>query len=635
MSCQKRAGQVAGEAAAATGISGQASQSGSQAGQRANMRFYLPGQAAERPLSWPPPGGRGLWGDYRRQIKAALKAWRSQKDDRALAQIRAEIANGLAEQVLTAKWEDKRAGLAADLAKERAKLLLTPPKSVSVGERVERVAVLDNAIALLRLKRAINAQQYQAALVDTVCELRTQQRRSKAPVTWLPHRPVGSQAETASAVEPGRKLTARYRVVELDEPVVSNLAGGDINPEYDQTLQPRRRDRAASQVQIDTIATKLEAGELLKLGASWSDGPPLVGPDGLVESGNGRILALRRAVESNPAGYAVYRQQLTEQAMQYGLEGVAITKLERPLLVRERLTLLADTERRRFVTEANASGVSRMGLAEQARADAQLLPPGFFRELQVSDSDRSLAEVLVKKTNAPLVARFFKLLPETERAVLMDRRGRLSNEGSNRLERAMFAYSLPGPAGERLARLVFEEGEAIDRVGAGLRQALPKLGPMEDLIRAGQYRPELSLGHDLAVTIEKMWDIRQQGLSVNDYLRQYKMFPELTSLQEQLLAQLDARRRSGRAVAELLNAYADQVQQTAPPGQAELFGQDFRPSREELWRAAIKSANGDWLDLQQWSAAQRVLSGYDLPATKVQTLTPTQQAAGMKAAILG
>ena len=65
--------------------------------------------------------------------------------------------------------------MAGELAEERARLLLSPPRSVTVGERVERVAALDNAIALLRHKRAISPDQYQAALVDTVGNYRVTQ----------------------------------------------------------------------------------------------------------------------------------------------------------------------------------------------------------------------------------------------------------------------------------------------------------------------------------------------------------------------------------------------------------------------------------------------------------------------------
>lgn len=416
---------------------------------------------------------------------------------------------------------------------------------------------------------------------------------------WLPHRPSGIEIESSSQVDPTRKIKARYRLVDLDEPAASNTLTGAINPAYDQRLQPRRRERTASRVQIDGIARRLEAAALLRTGASWSDGPPLVGPDGMVESGNGRILALRRAVEINPAGYAAYRQQLLDRSAEFGLERSQVAAFERPVLVRERMTEMTDDERVRFVAAANASGVNRMGAAEQARADASLIPPGWLADLQVSDSDRSLAGVLTKKANAPVVARFFNLLPETEHPLLMDAQGHLSAEGVSRLERAIFAYVMPGKSGERLARLVFENGEAIDRIGAGLKQSLPWLGRLEDMIRAGQRDKKLSIGDDLALVIETMRDIRQKGLDVAEYLQQKSLFGDLTPFQEQLMLQLEIRRRSATAVLAFIAAYARAAMVTAHPDQMRI--DDFEISRETTLRTALQAIDSNWIDPNRWT----------------------------------
>jgi hypothetical protein len=269
------------------------------------------------------------------------------------------------------------------------------------------------------------------------------------------------------------------------------------------------------------------------------------------------------------------------------------------------LTELTEPERIRFVSEANASQVARLGVAEQAQADARLIAPGFLADLKVAGSERSLAEVLTKRANSPVIARFVKRLPETEQAALMDRTGNLSTEGLDRLERAMFAYVMSGPSGERLTRLVFEEGETIDRVGAGLKQALPKLGQLEDLVRAGQRDKAFSLGPDLAVVVEKMRELRRQGLGVTDYVQQFKMFEELTPLQEQWLVQLDQRRRSGRAVASLIRAYAQAAMETDPPNQRPMFGAGFKAVPENLLRAALKQVGGHWVKLRQDAPARR------------------------------
>jgi len=192
----------------------------------------------------------------------------------------------------------------------------------------------------------------------------------------------------------------------------------------------------------------------------------------------------------------------------------------------------------------------------------------------------------------------------------------------------LFVYALPGGSGERLSRLIYESGEAIDRVGAGLKRALPKLGQLEDRIRAGTLAPDFRLGDDLAVAVEKLRDLHRQGLRVNDYLRQHQILSDLTPFQAQLLAQLAARRKSARAVAELLTAYADGALKTPPPQQTGFLpGQPVTPTG--VFRAALKQTGGAWVDLSAWSAAQHTIAGFDIPAPDIEKLDRDQQRLGM------
>ncbi len=71
------------------------------------------------------------------RVKAALKAWRSQADGRALGSLRAALAVDLAQQTIAAGRGGHPAGIAGELAEEWADLLLSPPKSLTVAEQVE------------------------------------------------------------------------------------------------------------------------------------------------------------------------------------------------------------------------------------------------------------------------------------------------------------------------------------------------------------------------------------------------------------------------------------------------------------------------------------------------------------------
>jgi hypothetical protein len=75
---------------------------------------------------------------------------------------------------------------------------------------------------------------------------------------------------------------------------------------YDRTFQPRQRDRAASQAQVRDIASNLDP-ERLGYSAEADRGAPIIGPDGIVESGNGRIPAVRRVYDENGPQAKAYR----------------------------------------------------------------------------------------------------------------------------------------------------------------------------------------------------------------------------------------------------------------------------------------------------------------------------------------
>lgn len=569
---------------------------------------------------------RFSWRGHAGTLRRAVKAWRSERDDATLLAARTTVTRALVKQALATVAGNHPAGIARNIAAERTRLLLYPPRSLSVAERTERLAALDAALVQLRREKRLSERAFRYAVIDAVCAENDRPSRSSLPVRWLPRRPVGAETVAVNPGDPTQKISARFRVVDLSEPVVSNLPSGAINPAYDQALQPRRRDRAASTLQIDRLSRTLSPTALLNADARWDDGPPIVGPDGMVESGNGRTLALRHAAENNPQQYRAYRAALLDAAPTLGFDRAEIESISTPLLVRERLTDFSPAQRRRFIRTANSSAAARMGSAEQARADAELIPSGFFADLQVADSDTSLAETLGKKANLPVVARFLRLLPETERAALLDKRGRLSATGMQRIERAMFVYALPGGSGERLSRLVYESGEAIDRIGAGLKRALPKLGQLEDRIRAGTLAPDLQIGGDIAVAVEKLRDLRKQGLRVNDYLRQQQILPDLTPFQAQLLVQLDARRKSARAVAEFFNAYATAALKTPPPQQLSLVD---TPPVTGLLRAAVEQSGGTWVDMSRWSDAQYAIAGFDMPLTQIETLDRDQQRLGM------
>lgn len=121
-----------------------------------------------------------------------------------------------------------------------------------------------------------------------------------------------------------------------------------------------------------TIAGKLDPQQLADSRLA-SDGAPVIGPDNVVESGNGRAMALRE----------VYgRERLKDRADAYRAmieaNGFDVAGMKQPVLVRRRITTLTDQERKAFTEEANARNTLGMSPAERAmvhagRMDATLL----------------------------------------------------------------------------------------------------------------------------------------------------------------------------------------------------------------------------------------------------------------------
>jgi hypothetical protein len=88
-----------------------------------------------------------------------------------------------------------------------------------------------------------------------------------------------------------------YEVANLPALITSHDADFRVNPRYPAQLQPRARDSAPARDQVNSIAARLQP-ERLGRSPRANSGAPVVGPDNVVESGNGRTLALGKAYSS-------------------------------------------------------------------------------------------------------------------------------------------------------------------------------------------------------------------------------------------------------------------------------------------------------------------------------------------------
>ena len=418
--------------------------------------------------------------------------------------------------------------------------------------------------------------------------------RDLATGQWIPSEECGEipEAEGSSfTFAIGQNGLTRYELRFDVEEARELIASSDPftfepNPDYPQELQPRDRSRAANKLQVEGIAANIDPDALLTDFRTLDRGAPIVGPDNVVESGNGRVMALILASEQFPEGYQQYRAALWEIAPLYAMDRERINQLDTPILVRRRLS---EVDRRAFVEEANAPATLTPSAIEQARSDAQKITLGMLAELDVADN-QSLGDALRGARNRSFVRRFLEKLPANEQARLVDADGVLNMDGLRRVVAAVFVQAFPGEAGLQLAQTAFESiDEDIRTAINGISRALGLLAKAEALTSQGARDAELAIGGDLAAAVNVYAKIkRTPSLTVLTYLDQQQLFSrELTPFQEHILAALEELKRSARRVGAVFSAYASAVIAQPPPEQTSLFGDIARITKEELWELSL------------------------------------------------
>lgn len=324
-------------------------------------------------------------------------------------------------------------------------------------------------------------------------------------------RPYMPTAEIVTAMPAHRVATAEGRSIEV-RPVVIEAADLKTSADagYDAALQPRNRDRAASQAQIRDIATRLDP-ERLGVSAEADRGAPIVGPDGMVESGNGRVMAIREVYAQGGEAAQRYRDWLTGQ-------GVDLTKYREPILVRERMTPLGPQERQKFTVEANQAATLAMSAPERAMADARAVSPDL---LDLLKNPNDLGAV----GNRDFVRAFVGQLPQAEQGALVAADGSLSAEGLTRVRNAVIARAY-GDA-SILARIAEATSDDIKSISNALVAAAPDWAKLRADVQAGLVRADMDMTEELIEAVKRTADIRSRGSKLAEFLAQQDAFDVL------------------------------------------------------------------------------------------------------------
>ena len=362
----------------------------------------------------------------------------------------------------------------------------------------------------------------------------------------------------------------RYRVVDLDDVIPSHNDNLTPNSKYLAELQPRLRDRAASRIQIDNIAKNLNPRALLQDSGFIDTGPMIVGDDLIVESGNGRVLALRKAAQDFPEQYGKYKNMLEAMAGRFGIDKDKLASIDNPVLVRERIT---PVDRVKFAAEANVGAVMAMSPYEQALQDSGRLSPSVIGNLEVGE-EQTIDQALRMRSNDNIIKHFVSNIPSTERASIADEKGAINQQGIDRLKLAIFARTYTGDAGKRLVRIFGESADPmVKSIENAMFASLPDMAKAEGLIDAGQRESDLSIAADMAEVVDTYASLKATGLTIKDYLAQQAMFEErLNPFQRKLLEHLDDTARKPRQVREMLRDIAGKIVDAPPKGQIGMMG---------------------------------------------------------------
>ncbi len=371
-----------------------------------------------------------------------------------------------------------------------------------------------------------------------------------------PNGPVPSDAAPSPGPDPnagtvttaaGRKVDVRYEVANAADLVP---ASGD--------LQPRERaDRLASDAQVQNIAANLDPDRLMR--ASEADrGAPIVGPDNVIESGNGRVMAIQQAAANHPDAYARYVQAL--QAAGHDTTGV-----DTPVLVARRQTPMTPAERVAFVQEANQSATQRMSAPEQARVDGNALTPTMLAKYDPTQPATSAG-------NRAFVRDWINTLPEAERNGVQDAQGALSADGVRRLNGAMLARAYDDPG--VLARGLESTDDATRSISGAMADAAPAWAQLRADTQAGAVPPEFDTSKQLVQAADIVRQAREKRQTMSDILNQQDAFNPIDPVTEQYVRALydptGTRPASRPAIADTLKRYADEARKQSTS--AGLFG---------------------------------------------------------------
>lgn len=380
----------------------------------------------------------------------------------------------------------------------------------------------------------------------------------------------------------GRSFEVQHKLVEAADLITSNNPNGQINPNYPQELQPRDRTRAASQMQITEIANQLNP-LLLGENPNASDGAPIVSVENIVESGNGRSMAITKAYMEGKAEH--YRQWLKEQG--YNTDGMTA-----PVLVRERITPMTSAERIAYTGEANQRSTLELSDTEQAKSDAAKLG-SILHQFYGGEIDSAQNRNFVKSYVNGIAS-------SNERGSLLGADGVLTQKGLRRIQASLVARAY---GDQTLISDLFESSDSnIKAIGGALMDVSGFWANMLEMVDQGVISKDVDITANLLEAVNLIKKARREGRSVFDLMNQSDIFSgEIDQVTQDFLRIFYSgdkltRARSREKVATALKYYIDNALSTKSG--VNLFGEND-PTGAEILRTTHEQVRRQETEKQQ------------------------------------
>ena len=269
-----------------------------------------------------------------------------------------------------------------------------------------------------------------------------------------------------------KEIDVEYAVVELDDVIESHDQQGGWREDYPRWKQPRDRNTKASITRTRERMASFDASQPTAIVNIGQTGAPMIDKSGVVESGNGRMIAIR----------GIYDENMQEQVESYKRElankGFDTEGVKRPVLVRIRQTDMSESELKKFIKDMNTSVEETNREAVDASSDADRITP----ELLDTFSDDFDVDA---QQNSPFINRYLaEVVPSNIRDKFLTDTGSLTEAGARRIRLAMIQRAF---GSKDLTEMFFTENEAVRKTLANvLGKIAPRWAKYSDAIKDGR-----------------------------------------------------------------------------------------------------------------------------------------------------